>query len=55
MKEISSEGDTISGEFKKEVKYKDDKAKNFKTEVPTFANDNALSRVLEENNVVVNA
>ncbi len=55
VKEISSEGDTISGEFKSEVKYKDKKAENFKTEVPTFANDNALSRELEQNNVVVNA
>ncbi len=55
VKEISSEGDTISGEFKSDVKYKDKKAKNFKTEVPTFANDNALSRELEDNDVVVNA
>ncbi len=55
VKEISSEGDTISGEFKKEVKYKDNTAKDFKTEVPTFANDNALSRELEEQEVVVNA
>ena len=46
VKEISSEGDTIQGEFKKEVKYKDDKATDFKTEIPTFANDNALSQLL---------
>ena len=43
VKEIAAEGDTIQGEFKKEVKYEDEKAKSFKTEVPAFANDNELS------------
>ena len=43
VKEISAEGDTVQGEFKKEVKYKGDKATDFKTEIPSFANDNALS------------
>ncbi|HEY1276706.1 MAG TPA: ATP-dependent zinc metalloprotease FtsH, partial [Thermoleophilaceae bacterium] len=42
-------------EFKKEVKYKDDQAKGFKTEVPTFANDRQLSSLLEEHKVTVNA
>src|SRR3712207_7748540 len=37
VKEIASEGDTIQGEFKKETKFKDDKAERFDTEVPTFA------------------
>ena len=55
VKEISAEGDTIQGEFKKDVEYKGDKATNFKTEIPSFANDNALSSLLEENAVVVNA
>jgi cell division protease FtsH len=55
VSEISSEGDTVQGEFKKEVKYKGDSAKGFKTEVPTFANDRQLSSLLEENNVTVNA
>jgi cell division protease FtsH len=55
VKEISSEGDTIKGEFKADVKYKDKKADNFKTEVPTFANTDALSRELEQHGVVVNA
>ena len=55
VKEISSEGDTIQGEFDKTVKYDGDSSKNFKTEVPTFADDNALSKLLEDNGVVVNA
>src|SRR5262245_51659415 len=55
VKEISSEGDTVQGEFKKEVEYKGDKAKGFKTEVPTFANDRQLSSLLEEQHVTVNA
>jgi cell division protease FtsH len=55
VSEISSEGDTVQGEFKKEVKYKGDSAKGFKTEVPTFANDRQLSSLLEDNKVTVNA
>ena len=55
VKEISSEGDTVQGEFKKDVTYEGDKAKLFKTEIPAFANDNALSKLLEENAVTVNA
>src|SRR4051795_9053321 len=52
---ISSEGDTVEGDFRKDVKYKKDRAKRFKTEVPTFANDSQLSKLLEEKNVTVNA
>ena len=48
-------GDTVQGEFKKEVKYKGDTAKDFETEVPTFANDDQLSRLLTEQDVVINA
>ena len=55
VKEISSEGDTIQGEFKKDVKYKDKKAGSFKTEVPSFADDNQLSQLLQEHDVTVNA
>jgi cell division protease FtsH len=55
VSEISSEGDTVEGDFRKDVKYKKDKADRFKTEVPTFANDQQLSKLLEEKNVTVNA
>jgi cell division protease FtsH len=52
---ISSKGDTVEGDFKKKVKYKKDEATRFKTEVPTFANDSQLSKLLEEKEVTVNA
>ncbi|HZN90740.1 MAG TPA: ATP-dependent zinc metalloprotease FtsH [Thermoleophilaceae bacterium] len=55
VKEIASTGETVQGEFKKEVTYKDDKAENFETEVPTFANEEQLSQLLEEQDVVVTA
>ena len=48
VKEISASGDTVKGEFKKEVKYKGESAKGFETEIPTFANDRELSQLLEE-------
>src|SRR5215212_10655526 len=55
VKEISSTGDTVKGEFKKSVKYKDDSATVFETEIPTFANDRQLSQLLEDNDVVISA
>ena len=55
VKEIASTGETVQGEFKKDVTYKDDTAKNFETEVPTFANEEQLSQLLEEQDVVVTA
>jgi cell division protease FtsH len=51
VKEISSKGSTIQGEFKKPVKDK----KLFSTEVPTFANTDQLSKLLEAKGVEVNA
>jgi cell division protease FtsH len=55
VKEISSRGDTVQGEFRDEVKYEDDQAKQFETEIPTFANDEELSELLERENVTINA
>jgi cell division protease FtsH len=55
VKEISSQGDTIEGEFKKQVTFQGEKADFFDTEVPAFANDDQLSQLLEEQNVTVNA
>src|SRR5215210_2966773 len=48
---ISAEGEAVSGEFKKELKYppSDDKAKpakNFETQIPTFADADELSATL---------
>ena len=59
VERISSQGETIEGEFKKAVKPPDDAkgkaAKNFETEVPTFADTEELSDLLESNDVVVQA
>jgi cell division protease FtsH len=51
VKEISSKGSTVQGEFKQKVKGKT----LFDTEVPTFANTDQLSQLLEQKNVEVNA
>jgi cell division protease FtsH len=55
VEEISSTGETLQGEFKKDVEYEGDEAAKFETEVPTFANEEQLSKLLEEQDVVVNA
>src|SRR5918997_3296351 len=55
VKEISSSGDTVQGEFEREVRFEGDEAKQFETEFPTFADDRELSRLLEENDVVITA
>ncbi len=55
VKEISSTGETLQGEFKKEVGYDGERAELFKTEIPTFANEKQLADLLDEQKVVVNA
>jgi len=55
VKEISSRGDTVQGEFEDEVTYEGESAKEFETEFPTFANDEQLSRLLTEQEVTINA
>jgi cell division protease FtsH len=55
VKEISSSGDTVKGEFKESVTHSGERAKSFQTEFPTFADDRQLSSLLEEHNVVINA
>jgi cell division protease FtsH len=55
VKEINSQGDTVQGDFKSKVTYKGDKASHFKTQVPTFADDPQLSKLLQQQHVVVNA
>src|SRR3954447_15388627 len=51
VKEISSRGETLQGDFRKEFK----DANHFETEVPTFADTKQLSRLLQEHKVTVNA
>jgi cell division protease FtsH len=55
VKEISSTGETLQGEFKKEVSYDGERAELFRTEIPTFANEKQLADLLDEQKVVVNA
>jgi cell division protease FtsH len=56
VKEISSKGTSIEGTFTKKLKYAKSKpTTRFKTEVPAFANNNALSKLLQQKQVVVNA
>jgi cell division protease FtsH len=54
--EITSKGTAIQGEFKREQRFGDSKpTKRFKTEIPEFADRNALSQLLQGSGVVVNA
>ncbi len=60
VKEISSTGDSIQGEFSKAVTYPagDKNATatvNFSTQVPSFADNTALSKLLQDHNVTIDA
>jgi cell division protease FtsH len=56
VKEITSKGTAIQGTFTVKLRYgKSKPTTRFKTEVPAFANTDALSNLLQENRVVVNA
>jgi cell division protease FtsH len=55
VKEISSQDVIVEGEFKKDVKFEGKEATRFDTTVPAFANNDQLSKLLEEQDVTVNA
>jgi cell division protease FtsH len=55
VKEISSQGTTVQGHFRKQVDYKGTKTDRFKTEVPAFANTDELSAALQKHAVTINA
>jgi cell division protease FtsH len=56
VKSITSKGTAIQGTFTQKERYAGSKPTTlFQTEIPAFADNNALSRLLEEKNVVVNA
>jgi cell division protease FtsH len=58
VSKISATGEqSVSGEFKKEVRYPHDAepAKNFETTIPAFANEVQLSSLLQNNDVVIEA
>jgi cell division protease FtsH len=56
VSEISSRGTAIQGTFKKAETYKKSKKTTaFKSEIPAFADTNALSQLLQRKQVVINA
>jgi cell division protease FtsH len=59
VERISSTGATVEGRFKKAVKYPpngdNEASRAFETEIPLFANEEELSQLLEEENVVIEA
>jgi len=56
VKSITSKGTAIQGTFTEKVAYLDEKPTTlFRSEIPAFADNDALSRLLEEKGVVVNA
>ena len=56
VEEITSKGTDIQGAFRKEVTFEDSEpTTRFRTEIPAFANTDELSRLLQQNDVTVNA
>ena len=56
VKEITSKGTAIQGTFTQKERYAGSKpTTRFRTEIPAFANNDALSQLLEKKGVVVNA
>ena len=57
VKQISARGESVSGEFKQAVDPPGDagKTKDFTTEVPSFANADQLSKLLQDKGVEINA
>jgi cell division protease FtsH len=51
VKTVSAKGETLQGQFRNDYKGK----KDFGTEVPTFANTDQLSKLLEQHKVEINA
>ena len=55
VEEISSRGETVQGEFREQVRHEGEEAEKFETEIPTFANEEELSQLLEREDVTINA
>ncbi|MHB8643124.1 MAG: ATP-dependent zinc metalloprotease FtsH [Gaiellaceae bacterium] len=56
VKDITSKGTAIQGTFKKSLSYEKSKpTTRFQTEIPAFADNNALSHLLQQKGVIVNA
>jgi cell division protease FtsH len=53
---ISTRGEEVSGEFRDPVRYRDSEpARNFETQIPTFADTDVLSNTLQTNDVEISA
>src|SRR5919201_1687486 len=52
---ITSKGTAVQGEFKQRLRFEGHRSKRFRTEIPSFANTDALSKLLEQKGVVINA
>jgi cell division protease FtsH len=56
VKQITSNGTAIQGDFRKRESYAGSRpSARFKTEIPAFADGNALTNLLQEKGVVINA
>jgi cell division protease FtsH len=55
VQSITSRGTAIQGVFMKPTRFQGTRATRFDTEIPAFANTNALSELLQRHDVVVNA
>ena len=59
VRTITSTGDTVQGDFKRQTRFPAGKggtlATKFKTEIPAFADTDSLSRLLQSEGVVINA
>src|SRR5207302_7385669 len=53
--QITTRGTAVQGELKQSVTYGKTHARLFKTEIPSFADTNALSKLLQEKQVIINA
>ena len=55
VKEITSTGTAVQGAFRHPVRYRGTRATKFSTEIPEFANNDALSKLLQSEGVQINA
>jgi cell division protease FtsH len=55
VSKITSKGTAIQGDLKKDVEYSDKLVTRFKTEIPAFADTDALSKLLQSHGVIINA
>jgi cell division protease FtsH len=56
VEQITSKGTAIQGTFTEKLQYRDSKpTENFRTEIPAFADTDALSGLLQDHDVTINA